>query len=154
MIGENINCRTISDFNKPICLAKARAEGQISFLQVLCQNSKYTNSDTLLTHSDPQNISWLTSNGCIQKVRIGLRKRCLSSFPLFPLLSKIHNFKNLSSNRCFSMPESQILLLQDSCLINVLSLRYSPDVYTPVVPCFRSCSPETQHHRQLASLRC
>lgn len=61
-------------------------------------------------------------------------------------------FRHLSSKRCFSIPKSQILLLQNSYQRDVLSSFYSPDLNTPSVPCFRSASSEINDHCQLASL--
>lgn len=151
---QNINCRTKLNFDQPINPAKARAGEQISFLQVQCQDSKYTNqhSDTIQTHCDLQEVSWLSSNGCVQEVRIGLRKDVYpDSHPSHFSASYPKDLRNLSSNRHFSLPEPRILLLQDSYWTDFLSLNYSPDLCAPSVPSFRSASPETQHHRQLAS---
>lgn len=150
---QNINCRTNSNFDQPINPAKARAGEEISFLQV-CQDSKYTNqhSDTIQTRSDLQEVNWLTSNVCSQKVKIGLRKDVYPDSHPYHFSAGYHDgLRSLSPNRRFTMPESQILLLQDSYRTDVLSLRYSPDLSTPSVLCFRSASPETQHYHHLAS---
>lgn len=146
---QNINYRNNFNYDqlrsRQQSLAKTREGEQICFLQVQCQD-KYNNQhlETVQTHSGLQEISWLSSDGCIQEVRVGLRKDVYpDSHP--PEFSA----RNLSSNRRFSFPESQILLLHDSFHTDVLC--HSPDLYAPSAPCFRSTSPKTQHRHQLAS---
>lgn len=149
---QNINCRTNSNFDQPINPARARPGDQISFFQVQSQDS-HTNQYSDKNHSDLQEVSWLTSNVCSQEVKIGLRKDVYPDSHPYYFSARYHDgLRNLSSNRCYSMPESQILLLQDSYWSDVLSLRYRPDLYGPSVRCFRSASPETLHHHQLTSL--
>lgn len=148
---QNISYRT--NFDQPINQAKARAEEHKSTVQVKCHDSKYTNkhSDTVQTHSDPQEVSWLSSSGCLQEVRVGLRKDVYPDSYPSQFSAGYHN-GNLSSNRRCSMPESKILPFQDSCQTDVLSLCYGPGLYAHSVPCFSSDSPETQHHHQLPFL--
>lgn len=149
---QDINYRTNYNFGQAVNPSKAIAGDQISFLQVQRQDSKYTNqhSDTVSTNTDIQEVSQFTSNLCSQEVKVGIRKDlCPDSHPYH---FSSDDFRYLSCNKCFSMPESQILFLQDSYQTDVLSLCYSPDLNTPSVPCFRSASSESYHHRQLASL--
>lgn len=136
--NQNINCRTNSTLNHPIHLnaAKVRAEEKVCGLHGHCQNSKYSNqhSDKVQTHSPHQKNCWLTSEDCKQEVRVGLRK------DVYPDSHPSHfavGYSNISSKRRFSMPESQILLLQDS--------------YESSFPCFRSGDPKTQKQHQLHS---
>lgn len=151
---QNFNCRINSNFDQPMNPAKARAE-QISFLQVQCQDSKYTNehTDTVQTlTSDIQEVSWLTSNVCSQEVKIGLRKDVYPENHPYHFSAEYHGgLRNLSSNKRFSMPESEFLLVQDSYQTDVLSLRYSPDLFTSSAPCFGGACHESQLHQQLAS---
>lgn len=137
------NCRTISNSDQHVNPAKSSAEEQISFLHVQCQDFKYTNqhSDTVQTHSHLQEVSLLNSSICSQEVNIGLRKDVYPDSHPSHFSSEDHDgFRNLPSNRRFSMPESQILFLQDTYQTNMLSL---PDHYTPCI----GASPETQHHQ-------
>lgn len=152
---QNINCRTNSTVDQSILNpAKVRAEKQVSGLQRLCQDSKYTSqhSDKVQTHSHLQKVCWLTSDGCLQEVRVGLRKDVYpNSHPSHFSMGYSNRLKNLSSKRRFSMPESKIVLLQDLYETDVLSLHYSLNPNMPSFPCIRSVGPETPHQHQLAS---
>lgn len=134
--------------------AKVRAEEQVSGLQRQCQDCKYTNqhSDKGQTHSHLQKICWLTSDCCLEELRVGLRKDVYPDcHPSHFSVGYSNRLKDLSSKRRFSMPESKIVLLQDSYETGVLSLHYSPDSNAPSFPCIRSVGHETQHQHQLAS---
>lgn len=91
-----------------------------------------------------------TSNVCSQKVQVGFRKEIFPDFHPYNFFNG--GLRNLYSNRRVYMPESEILILQDSYQTDFSSLCYCPDRNTSSPPCFRCPSPETKHHYQLASL--
>ena len=152
----NIKCRANFNLDQPRSsqqsLARIRAGEELRFLQVQYQNFEYTNqhSYTVQTQSDLQETKWLSLDGCIPEVRVGLRKDVYPDSNPPQLSARYHN--GLPSKRCFSMPESQLLLLHDSFCTDVLSLHCSQDLHAPSVLCFRSTCPKTQPHCQPASL--
>lgn len=141
---QHFHCRTNSSFDQPLNAAKAWSGENI---QEKWQDNQH--SDTVQTVSALQKVGWLTSNVCSQEVKIGLRK------DVYPESSWGHGSAggsgDLPSNKRFSIPESQILLLQDSYRTDVLSLCYNPDLITSSVPCLKSAGHDTPVHRQLVS---
>lgn len=143
---QSINCRTNSAFDELINPTKTIGEEQFSLVQEQCQDSKYACQNSVQSHSDLQNVCWLTSNGSIQEVRIGLRKDVYpDSHPSHHSIAYQNGFRNIFSNRRFSMPESQ---MQDWYQTGDLSLHYGTGFYDPSISCISSRSIETQqqHH--------
>ncbi|XP_031731477.1 pleckstrin homology domain-containing family A member 6 isoform X3 [Anarrhichthys ocellatus] len=125
---QNFNCRTKTNFDQP---------------------AKHTNqhSGTARTHSDQQEVCWITSNVCSQEVKIGLRKDVYPDSHPYHFSAGYHGgLRNLIPNKRFSVPDYQILFLQDSYRADLLSLCHRPDLFTS-----SGASHETQPYHQLAS---
>lgn len=149
-IDQNISCKTSSKSDQYINADKTTAREIIISFNEQSQDPTYTDQhlDSFLTCSDMNKVSWLT-NGYGKEVRIGLRKDVYPDSHPARFSGFYDSHRKETSNRRFSVPESQILFHQDSYKTDVLSLGCSTDMYTLSVPCVKS--PETEHPHQLAS---